>query len=152
MSEKIKTKAFYNYEIPGDWEIEELGQLTILCTNGFVGKAKESYDEGAGAILYIQGFNVTEGGFNLHNIKRVKRSFHEKNKKSRLVEGDLLTIQTGDIGVTTVVTKELEGANCHALVISRLKKEIAHPYFYVQFFNSERGRRILKTIETGSTM
>lgn len=48
MSEKIKTKAFYNYEIPGDWEIEELGQLTILCTNGFVGKAKESYDEGRG--------------------------------------------------------------------------------------------------------
>jgi type I restriction enzyme S subunit len=139
-------------KIPSDWEVKTLSKLTTLCTNGFVGKAKEHYDENGTGVLYIQGFNVTEGGFNLYGIKKIKSYFHEKNKKSQLKEGDLLTIQTGDIGVTSIVPKNLEGSNCHALVISRFKREIASPHFYVQFFNSVQGRRILKTIETGSTM
>jgi hypothetical protein len=33
---------------------------------------------------------------------------------------------------------ELVGANCHDLVISRLRKTISDPYYYSQYFNSER--------------
>jgi type I restriction enzyme S subunit len=66
--------------------------------------------------------------------------------------GDLLTIQTGDIGVTTIVPSYLEGANCHALVISRFDKRHSEPGFYCQYFNSERGYLAFKEIETGSTM
>jgi type I restriction enzyme S subunit len=66
--------------------------------------------------------------------------------------GDLLTIQTGDVGVTSIVTKELAGANCHALIISRFKEKISDPRFYCQYFNFERGRAALKKIETGTTM
>ena len=65
---------------------------------------------------------------------------------------DLLTIQTGDIGVTTVVPPSLAGANCHALVISRFDKRTSDPGYYCQYFNSERGRLAFKEIETGSTM
>jgi len=64
----------------------------------------------------------------------------------------LLTIQTGDIGVTTVVPPELAGANCHALIISRLRKQDSEPGYYCQYFNSERGRVAFKEIETGTTM
>jgi type I restriction enzyme S subunit len=64
----------------------------------------------------------------------------------------LLTVQTGDIGVTTIVPPELVGANCHALVISRFIKRASDPYFYCQYFNSKRGRAKFKEIETGSTM
>jgi type I restriction enzyme S subunit len=38
------------------------------------------------------------------------------------------------------------------LVISRFKKDLAYPNFFLHYFNSELGRRKLKTIETGSTM
>jgi type I restriction enzyme S subunit len=69
-----------------------------------------------------------------------------------LQTGDLLTIQTGDIGVTTVVPPELAGANCHALIISRLRKQESVPGYYCQYFNSERGRVAFKEIETGTTM
>jgi type I restriction enzyme S subunit len=138
--------------IPEDWDLRTLGSLTILLTNGFVGTATSAYVEGEQGVLYIQGYNVLENGFKYHGIKRVSHSFHAKNKKSFLQPGDLLTIQTGDIGVTAAVPPELAGANCHALIISRLNKRESDPRFYCQYFNSEKGRAAFKEIETGTTM
>lgn len=138
--------------LPADWEVRTLDSLTSLLTNGFVGTATSAYVEGDDGVLYIQGYNVKENGFNFHGIKRVSKSFHARNTKSCLQPGDLLTIQTGDIGVTAVVPSELSGANCHALIISRLRKQDSEPRFYCQYFNSERGRVAFKEIETGSTM
>jgi type I restriction enzyme S subunit len=138
--------------IPDEWEVKTLGSLTTLLTNGFVGTATTAYVESDDGILYIQGYNVQENGFDFHGIKRVSKVFHARNKKSCLQLGDLLTIQTGDIGVTTVVPPELAGANCHALIISRLRKQDSDPGYYCQYFNSERGRITFKEIETGTTM
>lgn len=152
MEEAKNSKAFYYGHIPVDWEVSTLGEMTTLLTNGFVGKAKDHYVETEDGVLYLQGYNISESGFNFNGIKKVSKEFHEKNAKSCLQEGDLLTIQTGEIGLTSVVPRELVGSNCHALVISRLKPDIAYPNFYLQYFNSEIGKRKFKTIETGSTM
>ena len=138
--------------IPEEWQVKTLGSLTSLLTNGFVGTATTAYVESDDGVLYIQGYNVQENGFNYHGIKRVSKAFHARNKKSCLQTGDLLTIQTGDIGVTTVVPPELAGANCHALIISRVRKQESEPVYYGQYFNSERGRIAFKEIETGTTM
>lgn len=138
--------------IPEEWEVKTLGSLTTLLTNGFVGTATTAYVETEDGVLYIQGYNVQENGFDFHGIKRVSKEFHARNKKSCLQSGDLLTIQTGDIGVTTVVPPELAGANCHALIISRLRRQESEPGYYCQYFNSERGRVAFKEIETGTTM
>lgn len=138
--------------IPEEWEVKSLHHLTTLMTNGFVGTATSAYVEDDNGITYIQGYNVQENGFNLHGVKRVSQLFHSQNQKSSLRDGDLLTIQTGDVGVTAVVPPELAGSNCHALIISRLDKRASAPGFYCQYLNSERGRAQLKEIETGSTM
>lgn len=138
--------------IPIDWDVKPISEITALMTNGFVGTVKSHYVDNDNGILYIQGYNVEENSFNFNGIKRVTHEFHKQHSKSCLQEGDLLTIQTGDIGVTTVIPKELEGANCHALIITRFKKGTADPRFYSYYFNSSRGRRRLKEIETGSTM
>ena len=138
--------------IPTDWDAKQLCSLTTLMTNGFVGTATTAYVDYEDGVLYVQGYNVKENGFDFHGIKRVSKSFHAKNKKSCLQSGDLLTIQTGDIGVTTIVPPSLAGANCHALVISRFDKRVSEPKYYCQYFNSERGRIAFKEIETGSTM
>ncbi|MBK7516215.1 MAG: restriction endonuclease subunit S [Betaproteobacteria bacterium] len=126
--------------------------LTSLMTNGFVGTATSAYVDSDDGVLYVQGYNVQENGFNFHGIKRVSKAFHARNQKSCLRPGDLLTIQTGDIGVTTVVPPALAGANCHALVISRMDCRVSEPHFYCQYFNSQPGRARLREIETGSTM
>ena len=138
--------------IPEKWEVKTLGSLTTLLTNGFVGTATSAYVERDEGVLYIQGYNVLEGTFNFHGIKRVSQAFHARNKKSCLQAGDLLTIQTGDIGVTTIVPPDLAGANCHALIISRFRKHESDSRYYCHYFNSELGRVAFKSIETGTTM
>jgi len=148
-------KGYKNTEvgvIPEDWEVKELSDLTSLMTNGFVGVATTHYTEFEDGITYIQGYNVEENSFNFTGIKKVTKEFHKQHSKSCLQEGDLLTIQTGEVGLTTIVNKGLEGSNCHALIITRFKKNNSFPKFYSYYLNSLSGKKQLKEIETGSTM
>lgn len=137
--------------IPDDWVVSTMSSLTSLMTNGFVGTAKTHYTEAHDGVTYIQGYNVEENKFNFHGIKKVSAEFHRKNAKSCLRAGDLLMVQTGDVGIVTVVPPELEGANCHALIINRFRAEYNSAYFSF-LFNSQQGRLRLKELETGTTM
>lgn len=138
--------------IPEDWRTPTLGSLTVLMTNGFVGTATTHYANNDNGILYIQGYNVEENSFNFHGIKFVTEDFHSAHMKSCLRGGDLLTVQTGDVGLTTVVPESLAGSNCHALIISRFDQKQASPIFISYYLNSKPGRSRLKLIETGTTM
>lgn len=139
-------------KIPEGWSVKKLGEVTTLLTNGFVGSATPHYTEDETGVTYIQGFNVNINSFDLTGIKKVTLEFHKKNKKSCLQEGDLLTIQTGGIGVTARVPKYLAGSNCHALIISRFDTAICNSKFYLQYYNSSICQSRFKKIETGSTM
>ncbi|TCN86839.1 restriction endonuclease subunit S [Shewanella fodinae] len=138
--------------IPDDWDVSPLSTMTSLMTNGFVGTAKTHYTDSHDGVTYIQGYNVEENSFNFNGIKRVTPEFHKKNSKSCLREGDVLMVQTGDVGLVTIVPQELEGANCHALIISRFKKETCDPHYFSCYLNSQQGRLRLKELETGTTM
>ena len=138
--------------IPEDWKTATLGNLTILMTNGFVGTATRHYASNDNGVLYIQGYNVEENSFNFHGIKFVTEEFHKVHMKSCLRSGDLLTVQTGDVGLTTVITNQLAGSNCHALIISRFDRKAACPHFISYYLNSKVGRSRMRLIETGTTM
>jgi type I restriction enzyme S subunit len=138
-------------EIPEDWGIEPLGKITTLMTNGFVGPVIRHYAKNDDGVLYIQGYNVEENSFNFHGIKYVTEEFHRAHMKSCLREGDLLTIQTGEVGLTTIVPPTLTGSNCHALIISRFDKNTSSHYVSY-YLNSKPGRARLRLIETGTTM
>ncbi|HAX6620221.1 TPA: restriction endonuclease subunit S [Klebsiella quasipneumoniae subsp. similipneumoniae] len=138
--------------IPEDWDVSPLSRMTSLMTNGFVGTAKTHYTDSDDGVTYIQGYNVEENSFNFNGIKRVTPEFHKKNSKSCLREGDVLMVQTGDVGLVTIVPQDLEGANCHALIISRFKKETYDPQYFSYYLNSQKGRSRLKELETGTTM
>ena len=138
--------------IPEEWETPALGSLTVLMTNGFVGTATSHYVSNEKGVLYIQGYNVEENAFNFHGVKFVNENFHRAHMKSCLRGGDLLTVQTGEVGQTTIVTDSLAGSNCHALIISRFDRKQVFPAFISQYLNSKPGRSRLRLIETGTTM
>ena len=138
--------------IPEDWQTPTLGSLTSLMTNGFVGTATTHYASNENGVLYIQGYNVEENAFNFHGIKFVTEEFHKAHMKSCLRVGDLLTVQTGDVGLTTIVSQDLAGANCHALIISRFDSKRITSAFISYYLNSKPGRARLRLIETGTTM
>jgi type I restriction enzyme S subunit len=137
---------------PSDWRIVTLNAITTMMTNGFVGAATKHYAENENGILYIQGYNVEANSFNFHGIKYVTEHFHRNHKKSSLRTNDLLTVQTGDVGLTTIVPPTLEGSNCHALIISRFDQKKVSPKYVSYYLNSSIGRARLRLIETGTTM
>ena len=136
--------------IPEDWDVLPMKSLTSLMTNGFVGTIKSEYVPSGTGVLYLQGFNIQENAFDLTGVTYVSQEFHKKHLKSELKKHDLLTVQTGEIGVTAFLPEEYQGANCQALIISRFL-DTYDARFWSYYFNS-LGRKSLTLIETGTTM
>ena len=139
-------------KLPKDWAVVPLGEYTTLMTNGFVGKATPYYVDEDHGVKYIQGMNVRRNRMDLRGLTFINDAFNQKQIKTQLLEGDLLTVQSGHIGETAVLPKELEGSNCHAVIISRLNKNEFNPKFVSYFINSPKGQVKVKGITVGTTV
>jgi len=134
--------------IPADWEVKTLVGCSDKMTNGFVGATRGIYQDDG--VSYVLCQNVRPNKFIEITYKYVNSEFHLKNIRAELKEGDVLTVQTGaGNGDTCVVPKTFEGANCHALIITRLKKNILNPYFFSEYMNSDLGKNRVSVIATG---
>lgn len=138
--------------IPEDWELISLSKYSELITNGFVGTATPYYTSVDNGIKYLQGMNVRRNKIDLTGLTYITKEFHKKQHKTRLKGGDILTVQSGHIGETAVIPYELEGSNCHAVIITRLDKTKWNPHFVCYFINSPIGQVKSKGITVGTTV
>ncbi len=136
---------------PLDWDAPYLEEVSSLITNGFVGTATPYYTDDSG-IPYLYGTNVRANKLDSKDIRFVNRQFHSQQSKTELKTGDLLTVQSGHIGETAVVTEEFDGANCHALIVTRTEKKYVFPQYLSYYINSEIGRARLRGLVVGSTI
>lgn len=136
---------------PSDWGAPRLSEVATLITNGFVGTASPFYSNETG-VSYLYGTNVRANKIDLNNLRYITREFHQDQQKTSLRTGDLLTVQSGHIGETAVVPEYLENANCHALIVTRLKPKLVNSDFLCQYINSEIGIARLRGLEVGSTI
>lgn len=138
--------------IPDGWAVKSLGEICERVTNGFVGVAAPYYVEEEAGVRYLLGTNIRPNQITSETKTFIARDFSEKNEKSILKSGDLLTVQSGHIGVTAVVPDSMVGSNCHALIISRLRQDEGHPYFISQYLNSPIGLVRLRGLHVGSSV
>lgn len=140
--------------VPEGWEFVPFESVTHDIRNGFVGTATDEYREefDDDAIPYVVGSCVRDNYFDLKNLRYVSESFHIMHPNSQLVEGDILTVQSGHLGATAVVDIRLSNANCHAVIISKPKKEHLYSNFIAYYFNSPYGRGRLSGIFVGSSI
>ncbi|MGP5644991.1 restriction endonuclease subunit S [Psychrobacter celer] len=138
--------------VPADWATPLLSEVSTLITNGFVGTASPYYVDEHEGIPYFFGKNVRANKLEPIGIRYITPEFHEKQSKTALKTGDLLTVQSGHIGETAVVTEEYDNTNCHALIVTRLKQDLISPIFLSYYINSEIGKARLKGLEVGSTI
>ena len=138
--------------LPSDWSAGFMDEICSSTNNGFVGKSLPHQVPNGDGVTYIQGFNVRENRIDLTNCANVTREFAEKQTKAKLLEGDLLTVQSGHIGTVAVVPSHLDGASCHALIISRPDRTRVCPHYVAYYLNSTRGQRRLRGLHVGSTI
>ena len=120
-------------ELPDTWTWSTIQQTAERVTVGHVGPMKNEYrSEG---IPFLRCQNVRENYFDPLGLVYISPQFHESLKKSALEPGDLVVVQSGNVGVCCIIPKSLTEANCSDLVI--VKKPFGFvPKFGAYYVNS----------------
>ncbi len=140
-------------EMPEEWKLFKMNEISNFISNGFVGIASPYYTEELDSINYLMSNNIRENRIDTKKLIKVSPEFNNEFQKSILKERDLLTVQSGHVGTSCVVPPEYNGANCHALIITRFSSyEDINPYFVSFYLNSIAGKKNLKKIFVGSTV
>ncbi len=135
-------------EIPAHWEIRVLASLITKITNGYVGPTRDVLvDEG---VRYLQSLHIKDNTIRFDTPYYVTKEWSEQHQKSILRKGDVLVVQTGDIGQVAVVPDEFEGCNCHALIILTPKHNEIRGDWLSWVLNSNFGFHSLMSIKTGA--
>lgn len=137
-------------EIPKEWEVKKIGEISDFCSNGFVGTATPYYSEKG--TFYLMSNNVRENKIDTRNMIKVNDKFVSLYPRSKIYKDDMLTVQSGHIGTSCVVTQEYDNCNCHALIITRFKKRFVDSNFISYYLNSDKGKDRLSSIFVGSTI
>jgi type I restriction enzyme S subunit len=135
-------------QVPAHWEVRKVNSLSTKITNGYVGPTRDILvDEG---VRYLQSLHIKGNRIRFDDPYFVTREWSERHAKSILEAGDLLIVQTGDIGQAAVVTDAFAGCNCHALIIVAPIRELAAGEYLGWVFNSDYGISSLLAIQTGA--
>lgn len=136
-------------EIPEEWEIRNLGNVTSSLRNGYVGPTKDLFVESG--IKYIQSLHIKDG-----NIEFNKHPYYVTetwvSNRPRIHTNDLLIVQTGDIGNVGLVNQEYDNCGCHALIIASIKFSIMMPRFLMYYLLSIPGKELLLQKKTGALL
>lgn len=135
-------------QVPAHWDVRRVNSVSTRITNGYVGPTRDILvDEG---IRYLQSLHIKGNRIRFDDSYFVTEQWSNEHSKSILETGDLLIVQTGDIGQATVVTDEFAGCNCHALIIVSQLRQVVLGEYLGWVFNSDYGRNSLLSIQTGA--
>ena len=136
-------------EIPAHWEVRRIAMAVNKITNGYVGPTRDILvDDG---VPYLQSLHIKNGQIDFDRKHYfVTKYWSNQHRKSILRTGDVLVVQTGDIGQNCVVPGAFEGVNCHALIILRLKPHLGEGAFLSLLLQSSYGQNALKWSQTGA--
>ena len=135
-------------EVPAHWQVRRIASVSDKITNGYVGPTRGLFvDDG---VTYLQSLHIKDNGIVFTPEYFVTHRWSSEHGKSILREGDVLVVQTGDIGQVAVVPTDYEGANCHALIIIAARQNECHGPFLSWVLNSNYGFHSLKSIQTGA--
>jgi type I restriction enzyme S subunit len=135
-------------EVPEHWQVRSVSSVSTKITNGFVGPTRDILVEDG--VRYLQSLHIKGNQIKFDVPYFVTEAWSNQHKKSILETGDVLIVQTGDIGQVTVVTDEFAGCNCHALIIVSPIRSILAGEWISWVFNSSYGYHSLLSIQTGA--
>ena len=149
-TQQLRFKSDDGTDFP-TWEEKKLISEFPFIRNGFVGVVTDFFTTEIDGIKYIEGTNIHDGKISSSINLFVTKEFHNTHKNSQLKENDILMVQSGHVGETAVVPKELENSNCHALIIMSNGGNCSSEYVNY-YFQSNMGKKQLSILTTGSTI
>lgn len=139
---------FHNYKEL--WECDDLKNIFGTIRNAFVGTATPYYVEKGN--FYLESNNVKNGKINYKSQIFINDEFYEKQRDKWLKTNDIVMVQSGHVGHTAVIPKELNNTAAHALIVFTDYKKEVNPHFLNYQFQSSSKRKELDLISTGNTI
>lgn len=135
--------------MPSGWQVMRLSQVLNQLTNGYVGATRNILRDSG--VRYIQGLHIKGGSIDFARRPfYVSQSWHDERPRIHLRSGDVLVVQTGDIGQVAVVPEDFGAASCHALQILRVRPEAVSGKYLGAYLASAYGKAQLLSRATGA--
>lgn len=104
-------------DVPAHWSTVALKRVSPSQTVGIVVNPSDYVaDEG---LPFLYGGDIQEGRIDLDGCRRITHADSDRNPKTKLQAGDLVTVRVGAPGVTAVVPAECQGGNCASVMLIR---------------------------------
>ncbi len=133
------------------WQTKKLGEVCSLITKGSSPKWQGIKYLAEPGILFVTSENVGEGELLLDQRKYVEEKFNQKDKKSILKKGDVLTNIVGaSIGRTAIYTIDDVANINQAVCILRCKSELISNVYLMNLLNSPFLKVILHSNEVNA--
>lgn len=136
-------------KIPEHWEVRRLKTLCKSIRNGYVGPTRDLYHEFG--IPYIQSIHIKNGDI-LFEREEYYVSEEWAKKHPKIKKGNILVVQTGDIGQIALVTAKYDLCNCHALIILDINNNVISSEFLSLYLRSNIGKELMLQTKTGALL
>lgn len=124
-------------EVPAHWSVGVLTRIAERVVVGIAEAATHAYRDNGVPIL--RSTNVRSGRL-IGEILRIAPEFAAERGSKLICAGDLVTVRTGNAGVTAVVPPELDQCQCFTMLITTLQSK-QFPSYYCYWMNSEAAVR-----------
>jgi type I restriction enzyme, S subunit len=123
-------------DVPAHWEYAGLTRIASRIVVGIAEAATHAYaDEG---VPILRSTNIRERRI-IGEILLIDPEFASERNSKRINSGDLVSVRTGNAGVTAVVPPELDGCQCFTMLITTLNEGSISEY-YCYWMNSSSAK------------
>lgn len=131
------------------WEQRKLDFLSEKVSVGIATSSSKYFIDKEMGIPFIKNQDIKNGVIDASNLEAITPEFDERNKTKRLLPGDIITVRTGNPGLSAVVPENLAGAQTFTTLITRLKSTDVSSEYVVSFINSEAGMSQINGMQAG---
>jgi type I restriction enzyme S subunit len=133
---------------PKGWNVKMCKNICSRITVGIVVQPASYYQEYGVPALRSQ--NIKPNSISTNNFVFFSESDNEtKLAKTRVREGDIVLVRTGQPGTAAVIPKELDGVNAIDLLITTPCKDVVDSVYLCSFFNSSWGKKLVSSSQVG---
>lgn len=134
-------------EIPSDWNVVKVDDITLFHMQGYYTNEKYS---SSGQYVLLRGTDMQSPSINIDSAPRI--SVSEKDFESYKVDiGDVLIVRSGSIGRYGIVEKQIKAIFGSYLIKFRLDQRKVNNEYFGYLYNSNFTFNQLKKIQQGSS-
>lgn len=145
--EKKRTPRLRFRGFTDDWEqrkVTELGNIYI----GLVTTMTAHYTNDG--ILLIRNSDIKDGKFEFDTEPiYLDKEFAKQNKSRMHKVGDVITVHTGDVGTSAVITENENNSIGFATIVTRPNKQVLDSWYLSTFLNTEKHKAWAVQMSTG---